>query len=88
MKDSDITRLYQLAQNYNTYMPATSRDIRLGNYDRGNDTSLSALAQRIIMERQLGNIPSRNNPIYINGRWGYDAGYKPINYTQLGWGMY
>lgn len=87
-RKSDVNRLYQLAMNYNTYMPGQNQDIALGKYNRNSDADLRQLALQIIQARRGGYIPSRGNLINVNGRWGYDAGYKPLNYSDYGWGEF
>lgn len=87
-KQSDIDRLYQLARNYNNYMPGVNQDINLGAYNKNNSNDLSNLALQIVQARQGGFIPSRTNPIYVNNRYGYDNGKYPLNYSQYGFGIY
>jgi len=87
-KQSDINRLYQLAMNYNNFMQGRGSDINLGLYNRNSDTDLGQLARQIIQARRNGYIPSRGNLINVDGRRGYDAGYRPLNYADYGWGEY
>lgn len=87
-RQSDIDRLYQIAQNYNTSMPGSNQDIPLGQYNSNNPASLAALANRIIGLRRSGYIPSRGNTINYNGVYGFDAGYVPMNYNQYGFSNY